>query len=435
MMDARRAALEALLDITDKGAYANLRVKKGLQEMDSADARWVSALVYTTLDHLLRIDHVLAGFAKGRVQPVIRGILRLGAAQILYMDVPDSAACNESVALAKRVGKGQLAGYVNGVLRQLCRNKDALPPLPQDPVERISISYSWPKWLVQEYVQCYGLEFTQALLSAKAPGMTLRAQWPFTASELAQALTDRGISFRRGELDANAFHLMKGLDIAADPLFQSGKITVQSESAMLVCRLLHPSPGMKILDACAAPGGKTAYLSHLMEGRGHIDAWEIHSHRAELLQKTLERLHVKNASVFCRDAACPDGALEAQYDAVLLDVPCSGLGVFGKPDARYAKSDAIIQELAQLQANILNACAPYVRPGGVLIYATCTISRRENEGQIQAFLQAHPEFRPDVPAGLPPKIAARFQAGMVQLFPHLDQGEGFFMARLVKADG
>ena len=161
MTNPRRTALEALLDITDAGAYANLRLKEALAGLPQREAHWVSAVVYTTLDHLLYIDHVLAHFAKG-----------------LYMEVPDSAACNESVNLCKQVGKQNLAGYVNGVLRAVCRNRDSLPPLPEDSVDRLSIQFSWPKWLVEEYVAQYGAEFTAALLDAKAPGMTLRAQYP-----------------------------------------------------------------------------------------------------------------------------------------------------------------------------------------------------------------------------------------------------------------
>lgn len=437
MTTPRRAALAALLDITERGAYANLRLKEALSGLPAQDARWVSAAVYTTLDHLLYIDYVLGHFAKSRLQPAVRGVLRLGAAQLLYMNVPDSAACNESVELCKQIGKGKLAGYVNAVLRALCRGRDALPPLPGDPVERLSIGYSRPQWLVAEYVGRYGAEFTEALFSAQAPGMTLRAQRPYTRDALAGALRARGVAFQTGRLDSNALRLAKGLDVAKEPLFLEGKATVQSESAMLVCRLALGSfqPGMRILDACAAPGGKTAYLSHLMEGEGRIDAWELHPHRAALLKKTLERLQVENAAVSLQDAAQPKPGLAGAYDVVLIDAPCSGLGVFGKPDARYAKTDEIVKGLAALQGKLLNACAPYVRPGGALVYATCTISHRENEGQIQAFLAEHGEFAPGNMSALPACLRERARGGTLQLFPHMDDTEGFFMARLVKKDG
>lgn len=435
MTNPRRTALEALLDITDAGAYANLRLKEALAGLPQREAHWVSAVVYTTLDHLLYIDHVLAHFAKGRVQPVIRGILRMGVAQLLYMEVPDSAACNESVNLCKQVGKQNLAGYVNGVLRAVCRNRDSLPPLPEDSVDRLSIQFSWPKWLVEEYVAQYGAEFTAALLDAKAPGMTLRAQYPYTTEALRADLEAAHIPYRPGELVGEACVLERGVDVARQEGFLAGRYTVQSESAMLVCRLLAPKKGMRLLDACAAPGGKTAYLAHLLEGEGHIEAWELHPHRGALIQKTLERLHVEGVEVQVRDAAQPDPAKLEAFDAVLVDAPCSGLGVFGKPDARYAKSDAMIQSLSALQGRILEACAGYVRPGGALVYATCTISQRENEGQIRSFLTKHRAFQPGNMDALPPALQRRAKDGMVQLFPHLDHTEGFFMARLVKANG
>lgn len=435
MRNPRRAALDALLDITERGAYANLRLKEALSGLPERDARWVSAAVYTVLDHLLYLDFLLSHFARGRLQPPIRGVLRLGLAQALYMGVPDSAACNESVELCKQIGKGELSGYVNGVLRAICRSRDSFPPLPEEPVKRLSIQYSWPEWLVSEYIGQYGRAFTEELLLGKIPGMTLRAQRPYSTAELREALAERGLAFTQGSLDKNALRLGKGLDVSREPLFQEGKATVQSESAMLVCRLLSPKPGMRILDACAAPGGKTAYLSHLMEGRGHIDAWELHPHRAALMERTLQRLRVENASPAVRNAAVPDPVLSEAYDAVLIDAPCSGLGVPGKPDIRYAKSDAIVSGLAGLQRDILAACAAYVRPGGTLVYATCTISRRENEEQIQAFLAEHGEFQPGNTGALPPCLQERAKGGMAQLFPHMDDTEGFFMARLEKQHG
>ncbi len=435
MNSPRRVALDALLDITERGAYANLRLKEGLRGLPERDARFVSAVVYTTLDNLLYLDFLIAHFAKGRLQPPIRGILRLGLAQALFMDVPERAACNESVELCKEIGKPKLTGYVNGVLRAVLRSRENPPPLPQEPAARLSIRYSWPQWLVEEYLAQYGAPFTEALLRGHAPAMTLRAQRPYTTEELSDALGERGLAFRQGGLDRNALRLEKGLDVAREPLFLEGKATVQSESAMLVCRLLESRPGMRILDACAAPGGKTAYLSHLMGGAGQIDAWDIHPHRVMLMERTFERLHVGNARPLVRDATSFDPALVGAYDGALIDAPCSGLGVWGKPDARYAKSDAIIEGLVSLQWDILQACAPYVRAGGALVYATCTISHRENEAQVRRFLEEHPEFEPGNMNSLPLALGERAKDGMLQLFPHLDDTEGFFMARLEKRHG
>ena len=432
-MSIRRTALEALVDITDRGAYANLRLKEAERGLSRQDAKWVSAAVYETLDHLLYIDHVLSQYIKGSQKPMIRGILRLGAAQALFMDVPHSAACNESVKLVKEIGKGALSGYVNGVMRALCRDADKPVPMPEDPRQYLSIRYSYPRYLVDLYCDAYGETFTEALLSADVRELTVRAQAPYTAAELEKELENRSIGFERGSIVPDAFKLKQGFDVAADPLFRQGKITVQSESAMLVCRALGAKEGMHVLDACAAPGGKTAYLSMLMENGGKIDAWELHEHRTELLQKTLARLNVKNASAETRDASVYAAEYRHAFDAVLLDAPCSGLGVQGKPDARYAKSAAVIEEIAAIQEKLLDTAAEYVKPGGMLLYATCTISPLENEKRAAAFLQRRSDFSAaDLTPYLPETLHARAKDGMLQLFPHLDGTEGFFLAKFEK---
>jgi len=433
-MTLRRTALETLMEITDKGAYANLALKHALSGMEERDAKWVSAAVYTTLDHLLYIDHVIAAYARGRLKPDIRGILRMGVCQALYMDVPDSAACNESVKLAKEVGKGALSGFVNGVMRNICRNKDNLPPLPQEPLKRLSLQHSYPEYMVWEYLSLYGEGFTEAMLSAaEGREMTVRAQYPYTSELLEKELNQRQAEYTRGVLCADAFRLAKGMDISKEPLFIEGKITVQSESAMLVCKALEAEPGMKVLDTCAAPGGKSACIASLTRNQVDMDAWELHPHRAELMERTFERLGVKG-NVSVKDASLHYSEYDGVYDRVLIDAPCSGLGVPGKPDARYAKSDEIIENITRIQSDILDACAPYVKPGGVLLYATCTISERENQRQINSFLERHTEFEPGSLEGVIPKVMwRRIEGGcMLQLFPHMDGTEGFFIAKLVR---
>ncbi len=433
-MTVRRKALETLMDITDKGAYANLALKASLVGLEERDAKWVSAAVYTTLDHLLYIDHVIAAYAKGRLKPEIRGILRLGVCQALYMDVPDSAACNESVKLAKEVGKGALSGFVNGVMRNICRNRENLPPLPTEPLQRLSVQYSYPEYMVKEYVSLYGETFTEAMLSAaEGREMTIRAQYPYTQELLEKELCEREAEYVRGHLCSDAFRLAKGMDVSKESLFAEGKITVQSESAMLVCRALEVQAGMKVLDTCAAPGGKSAYIAHITQNNAEIDAWELHTHRAELMERTFERLGIKG-NVQVKDASVHYPELDGMYDRVLIDAPCSGLGVPGKPDARYAKNDEIIENIAAEQERILDACAGYVKVGGVLLYATCTISERENQRQINAFLDKHPEFEPGSLENAIPKVMWRRVEGgcMLQLFPHMDGTEGFFIAKLVR---
>ena len=432
-MSVRRIALLALLDITDGGAYANLRLKEAERGLPRQDAKWVSAAVYETLDHLIYIDYVLSRYTKGRQKPAIRGILRMGVCQVMFMGTPPSAACNESVKLAKEIGKGALAGYVNGVLRAVCRDAGQAVPLPENTRERLSVQYSYPRWLVDLYADAYGEPFTEAMLSASVRELTIRAQAPYTAEELEAWLAARKIPYSRGTAVPEAFRLQAGFDLAAEPLFQNGQITVQSESAMLVCRALGVRPGLRVLGPCAAPGGKKAYLFMRIENAGRIDAWELHAHRCELMKKTLDRLRVKNAEVLQRDASRQYPECREAYDAVLLDAPCSGLGVHGKPDARYGKTPAVIQELAALQAQLLDCCASCVKPGGVLVYSTCTISPPENEACARAFLARHSEFDAvEFDACLPEPLRKRAAGGMLQLFPHLDGMEGFFLTKFTR---
>ncbi len=431
-MSIRRKALEALSQIIDGGAYANLCLKKAEEGLGERDAKWISAAVYSALDNLMMIDLIIACHAKGKLDKTIRNILRLGVCQARYMLVPESAACNESVKLAKEVGKGALSGYVNGVMRSICRSKDAIE-LPHDPVERLSIEHSWPKWLVEELCQNYGIEEAEAIISSKEHGFYIRAQWPYSDKELEGELTKRSIGFRRGGIDDNAFYLESGFDVTKEPLFAEGKLTVQSESAMLICRIMEPKADMKILDACCAPGGKTAYMASLAKNMCDITGFDLHEHRKELTEKTLSRLNVTRAKLYTKNSAEYDAGFEKAFDAVLTDVPCSGLGVRGKPDVRYAKTPAIIDELCRIQSGILDTCSRYVKPGGTLVYSTCTVSKKENEDVANAFLRTHAGFEPcDISAFLPESMRDRASGGMIQLLPNRDNTEGFFIAKFIR---
>jgi 16S rRNA (cytosine967-C5)-methyltransferase len=393
-LNARRQALDALCDITDRGAYANLRVKQLTSSLPEREAKLAAALVYHTLDHLLTIDYYLAHFVKGSQKPVIRGILRLGVCELLFLSTPAHAAVSESVLLTKEVGKDGLSGFVNAVLRNIDRSRAALPPFPAEPAKRLSIQYSYPEWIVIEWVSRFGEMQTEALLARPASFIHVRAQYPFSRDELQKALP---VTSTVNQLDDNSLSLASGFDLASHPLFLEGKFTVMGEGAMLAC---------------------------LMKNDIRLTCFELHAHRKELLDKTLMRLNV-SAETLEKDAAEYDPAFEQVFDGVLIDAPCSGLGLLGdKPDIRYSKTDADITALVEIQKNILESCARYVKPGGVLVYATCTISRRENEEQLDAFLRAHGAFALE-------KIPISVENdGQIQLLPHVHHTDGFYIARM-----
>lgn len=409
MSSPRRDALDAFMDVVEDGAYANLRlqqVRRAPQEL-----AYVRSLVYTALEHLRWADYMLAFYVKPQKR-VVRNILRLAVAELFFMDTPDHAAVNGAVELAKECGKGAMAGLVNGVLRRMLREKDSLPPLPDDPVARLSIRYGCPEWVVKAWLERFGEAETEQLLRYEPPALEIRAQYPYPSEALALELH---VPFTRGQVDENCFKLRESVPLSSLPLFSEGKIAVQGEGAMIICRFMGDMRGKRVLDACAAPGGKSAYLWSLTQGDIDLTCWELYPHRAELMERTFARLHVQ-ARCEARDAAhLPEDAAPT-FDGVLLDVPCSGLGLIReKPDVALHRTERDVDALVKTQAAILENCSRLVVPGGTLCYSTCTISRPENEAQVAAFLQRHPEY------------ALEDQR---QLLPTRDGTGGFYMARM-----
>ncbi|MBR5948921.1 MAG: 16S rRNA (cytosine(967)-C(5))-methyltransferase RsmB [Clostridia bacterium] len=440
-----RTAYEVLKRITAGGAFANLALKESLKQAEAKTASSVTALVYTTLENSSYEEYLIAHYAKGRVQGSIKNVLSLGITELLFMDTPDHAAVNGAAELTRSIGKAKLCGFVNGVLRTIARDnaENKLFPLPDDPAERLSVRFGIPNGLAGEYVRDYGLEFTEDMLSSRVHELTVRAQYPFTTEALKAELGACDIAYTEGRYDNNALVLDCGVNIAELPLFNEGKLTVQSESAMLSVRACRVREGMKVLDTCAAPGGKSAYLASLMRNTGSITAWEMHEHRTELMRETFKRLGVTNCIYKTLDASkAPD--IGERYDIVLCDAPCSGLGGGGKPDALIRRTDEAIAELADIQLKILLNAANFVKEGGALVYSTCTVSRCENEGNIERFLEKRPDFEPESLAWLlcdgngesggnePAELAERRGRLGTQLFPNIDGMDGFYIARLIK---
>ncbi len=387
-MNVRRAAWETLFSVTEDGAYANLALKEAAKTVSENDIPKLYSLVYTALEQRSYTEYILSHYCK-RQKKAIRNVLLLGASELLFSKTPAHAVIYETVALAKAIGKRDGAGLVNAVLRRVDRERDALPSLPADPLERLVIRYGYPYWVVSEWVDAYGVENAEKLLQTPPSAMQVRAQYPLTTESLKTMLPCQAIS---GRIDPNCLHLSQGFDIEKSDLYRDGSLAVQNEGAMMIVRALGDVRGKTVLDACAAPGGKSAYLYSLFEGNVNITAWELHPHRRELMNHSFSRLRVQ-AHTECRDASRFDAAYRDLFDAVLLDVPCSGLGLLAdKPDLRYRITQDSINGIVDTQKAILEACSQYVKPGGKLVYATCTISKRENEQQVGAFLEKHKAF-------------------------------------------
>ena len=411
MLNVRRAALDTLVRILEDDAYTNLALKEAALTVDAKGIPFLYAIVNETIKQESYVDFILSHYCK-RQKRIIRNLLRMAVTELLFMETPSHAVVDESVSLCRSIGKKESCGLINAVLRKIDREKTALPPLPSDPVSRLSIRYGVPTFLVEEWIAEYGISETEALLNHKPIGTVIRAQYPYTTQSLLEALP---VSAEPCKLDPNGLKLNEGFDLSHDPLFTEGKFAVQGEGAMLICRALGDVRRKKILDACAAPGGKSAYLASLSENTADITAWELHTHRVELMKSSFARLGI-SVHTECRDASVYDSKYDDGFDAVLLDVPCSGFGLLSeKPDVRLHKDESTVQALTVIQSAIIDACSHYVRRNGLLVYATCTIVKRENSERVHAFLKAHPSFVLEEER---------------QLLPTRDGTDGFYYARL-----
>lgn len=433
--------------VEEEGSYANLALNKLLEQYQPGklDRAFATELVYGILRNLNTIDWVLAHFLK---QPLasqtiwIRNILRMGTYQILFMPrVPDSAACNESVNLAKKYGHEGVAKFVNGVLRNVARQQNNLdfPDPKESPVDYIALKYSHPTWLVERWLKEYGFDQTIALCQAnnRPANNTVRTNTlKISREQLITRLQEEGVEARETNYAPEGLNISGFLSYRALNSFREGLFQIQDESSMLVAHVLNPSTGAKVLDVASAPGGKTTHVAQLMKDSGQIIACDIYSHKLDLIKDNCQRLGIQSIQVEVADARELNQKYQGWADYILVDAPCSGLGVLRRrPDARWRKDPSQIPGIVRLQKDILKSAAECLRPGGVLVYSTCTITREENLGVVEEFLKEHPEFsmgdlRQFLPAGLDREDTA--EHGYLQLLPHIHGMDGFFIARLRK---
>ncbi len=437
-LPARRLALEVIRAVTENDAYASLVLDEKLNKctLPLVDRRLAARLVYDTLEHLLTLDYALNSLmAKPDTDIKLRNVLRLGACQILLEDrIPESAACNTSVALCKELGMEGLAGVCNGILRNLVRQKDEIkyPDMETEPVKALSIRYSVPEWLVERLLADWG-EDAEKLMGFHQPNaaITIRPNlMKMDEAAFEQFLGSKVWEKEKGMLPFS-WRIRNMAEIAHDAGFVGGKFSIQSESSMMVCLAAAPKNGMQILDACAAPGGKSCLIAEMMQGTGRVQAWELHPHRADLIAAQVQRLGLENVRPMTRDALKHREELDGTMDIVLLDAPCSGLGVMSeKPDVKYRVTAQSVDELVQLQSNLLDAVCPYVKKGGTLVYSTCSVLKDENVRQAEKFLARHPEFELlPLPETIPASVR-QYETTGLQLLPQRDGIEGFYMCRM-----
>ena len=439
-LNARRLALDVLTDVREKGAYASLALGERLRvsRLSPEDRRLATGLVYGTLENQLKIDYALDRLMDHPTrEPVQRDILRMGAYQILFLDrVPDSAAVDEAVKLTRAMNMEAACGFINAVLRNLSRGKDeiAWPDRQTDPMAYLSVMGSMPRWLVEKLVAAYGPEEAERVIlyrEQEHPICVRPNLMRLSDAEFEALLREKGWRAERG-LAPHAWLIYGAGDLAADADYRAGRFSIQGQSSMLAAEALEARPGMKVLDACAAPGGKSAYLCEQMQLTGRVYAWELHEKRAQLLEGVRRRLGLDNLRISVRDALDFRLDLEGALDGVLLDAPCAGLGVLSqKPDIKLRLKQEDIPAIVDTQGRLLDTVCRYVRPGGVLVYSTCSLLPEENADRVRAFLEAHPNFALEtLPATFPEELRARQTPCGLQLLGCRDGVEGFFIARM-----
>ncbi|MFJ8513005.1 16S rRNA (cytosine(967)-C(5))-methyltransferase RsmB [Lysinibacillus xylanilyticus] len=437
--NVRDAALSILLAVDKNQAYSNLLLNETIKrhKIEAKDRALLTEITYGTLQYKMTLDYYLEPFIRGSVDHWVRWLLRLSLYQMHYLTrIPPHAAVNEAVEIAKRRGHQGIASMVNGILRSILRQGVASTDEIKDPIERLSIETSHPEWLVQRFVDNYGIEVAAEMLHENnvPPVQTVRVNTTKASVEQAIASIEaEGLSTKRSELMPECLHVTNGQP-ARTKAFQDGLITIQDESSMIPANVLHPSPGMRVLDMCAAPGGKTTHIAEIMKNEGSILATDLHPHKLDLIDHNTDRLGidiVETAPIDGRKA--PDFLQAESFDAILVDAPCSGLGVMRrKPDIKYTKREEDLENLQKIQLALLDAATKVLKIDGKLVYSTCTVDKKENEGTVEAFLSTHPEMEAIQLESLPTKLAKKQANGMLQVFPQDFGSDGFFVAAFRK---
>ena len=444
----RELILGILLEVTRDGEYSHIALRNVLnkyQYLGKKDRAFITRVTEGTLEHMIEIDYIINQFSKVKVnkmKPVIRTILRSAVYQMKYMDsVPNSAACNEAVKLAVKKGFSNLKGFVNGVLRNIDRNLGQITyPDETNLLEYLHVKYSMPQWILDQWLAEYDRETVEIMLQdfQKEKPTTIRCNLNNTTKEeLIDALKQEGVQVKEHPYLPYALEIW-GYDYLADlESFQQGAFYVQDISSMLVSHIANPKEGDMVLDVCAAPGGKALHMAELLRDTGHVEARDLTDYKVDLIRDNIDRTGVQNMDAVKWDATVTDENMLEKVDVLVADLPCSGLGVLGKKtDLKYKMSAQTQEDLADLQRNILSTVQAYVKPGGTLIYSTCTIHKEENEGNVLWFLEQFPEYEL-VP--LKDSLCQELQEsvkeeGCLQLLPGIHESDGFFIAKFKKVN-
>lgn len=431
--NVRLLAFETIQDIINDKAYSNIIINEVLSnnELNRADKSLFTELVYGTLKRKYTLDYLLKPFVQTKLKGWVRQLLWMSIYQYAYLDkIPEHAIIHEAVEIAKYKGGPHNGNVVNGILRNMMRSE--LPDFTEitDDKKRIAIEYSLPKWLVDHWVTHLGLEKTEEIAQSflDKVSTTVRVNLTrITVDEAIRRLTDDDYIVELDKEIDTCLHI-SGKPIIESRLFKDGLVSIQDKSSMFVGEIMSLTEGDKVLDACSAPGGKACHIAEILNGTGHVDATDIHEHKIDLIDFNIKKLRLSNMSAFEHDAT---EKYDKVYDKILVDAPCSGLGVLRhKPEIKYEQSQHSIQSLVEIQLEILNNVKDSVKPGGTIIYSTCTIEQMENENVIYTFLKANKDFEFD--AFEHPITGEKVKT--MQVLPQDFNSDGFFITRIKRKE-
>ena len=451
--NTRLLALEVLVEVEKKNIFVKEALNKLLFQKQFAskqDRAFISRLVEGVTENQVKLDYVINQVSKtpvNKCKPLIRCLLRMTVYQILYMDsVPAEAACDEAVKLAKKKGFRNLTGFVNGVLRNVVRQKNELtfPTKEENLPLFLSITYSMPLWIVEQMISWYGEELTETMLATflNEDDLTIRInESQVTKEELIKKLEENDIQVSEGHYLEEALHLKNINYVGRIPGFKQGEFFIQDESSMLLYHvakaeeeLANQADSLKVLDLCAAPGGKTTHFAQKLGNQVFIEARDLSQKKVDLINENVERLGLENVETVVWDALIPDHDKKEWADIVIADLPCSGFGIVSKKnDIKYHITKEQLLELSNLQKTILTNAASYVKPGGVLLYSTCTINPEENRDNAVWFLDHFNFTKEDITDVVPEKLKdSMLDNYMLQLLPGVVECDGFFIAKFRK---
>ncbi|NLY71782.1 MAG: 16S rRNA (cytosine(967)-C(5))-methyltransferase RsmB [Clostridiales bacterium] len=419
----RRTAFFTLKDIEENSAFSNLALNYHIKVGKPKSTDFVRRLVYGVLENKIYLDYIIQHYIKTAVEELdvnVKTLLRMGIYQIEFMDsVPEYAAVTESVKLAKRYSKGR-EGFINAVLRNYIRTKDKVkfPDRDEDIVKFLSIKYSYAPWIIRLWLDQFDISFLEELLEAgnQIADLVIRPNLlKLNKKKLRKLLEDKGYIVEDGYLAKNALHV-KGEDLLEDSLYKDGMFSVQDESSMIAVEFLDPKPNEVVIDVCAAPGGKSIYAAELMDNKGEVIAQDIYKKKLGLIEKDAERNGITIISTRNWDSTRADSKLLGKADRVIVDAPCSGLGVIRrKPEIKYKDNEMAVKDLPKKQLSILTASSRYVKNNGILLYSTCTINREENQNVVNEFIKYNKTFEIE---------------DSIQLFPNINGTDGFYICKM-----